>query len=134
MLPAKLFGTLAILQACLALFESRTPSKSIDIYLHGTYFVIGHLPFIWLMALASACFALVYLAASRWVLHPLNNTLGVTHFVFVAAGFVLLFASFSPANRWQFLAFLVGGFCFLVGCAVLTANCAWTAIAVIRAE
>lgn len=65
MISAKLFATLAILQVGLALLESKTPSKSIDVYFHATYFVIGHIQLMGLMALATACFALAYLAASR---------------------------------------------------------------------
>lgn len=127
MLSAKLFATLAILQLGFAVLESRMPPKSVDVYFHATYFVIGHIHIMGATALASACFALVYLAASRWVLHPLNDSLGVTHFVFALTGFVLLsVALFS--DYWQLFAFLVGGFCFLLGCATLALNCARTAI------
>jgi heme/copper-type cytochrome/quinol oxidase subunit 1 len=148
MLSVKLFATLAILQAGLALLESRTPSKSIDIYFHATYFVIAHIHLMGLMALASACFALVYLAACRWAQHPLNSSLGITHFILALTGFLLLsVALFSvrtatgtgepvgqTVNHWHVLAFLVGGFCFLLGCATLAVNCAWTAIAAFRSQ
>jgi heme/copper-type cytochrome/quinol oxidase subunit 1 len=148
MLSVKLFAALAVLQAGLALLESRTPSKSIDVYFHATYFVIAHIHLMGLMALASACFALVYLATSRWVLHPLNSSLGITHFILAVTGFLLLsVALFSvrtatgagepvgqTVNQWQVLAFLVGGFCFLLGCATLAVNCAWTAIAAFRCQ
>jgi heme/copper-type cytochrome/quinol oxidase subunit 1 len=148
MLSVKLFATLAILQAGLALLESRTPPKSIDVYFHATYFVIAHIDLMGLMALASACFALIYLAASRWVLHPLNNSLAITHFILALTGFLLLSAALfsigagtgtgepvgQTVNQCQVLAFLVGGFCFLLGCATLAVNCAWTAIAAFRAQ
>ena len=88
-----------------------------------------------------SCFALVYLAASRWLCYPLNNSLGITHFVFALTGFVLLSVALlsiksaietgepvgHAVNHWQFIAVLVGGFCFLLGCVTLAANCAWTA-------
>ena len=148
MLSAKLFASLAILQAGLALLESRTPSKSIDVYFHATYFVIAHIHLMGLMALASACFALVYLAASRWVSHPLNNSLGITHFILALTGFLLLTVTpFSirtatgagepvgqMVNQIQVLALLVGGFCYLLGCATLAMNCAWTAIVAFRSQ
>jgi heme/copper-type cytochrome/quinol oxidase subunit 1 len=143
-LSVKLLATLAILQVGLALLESRAPSKTIDVYFHAP--VIGHMHLIGLMALANAFFALVYLVASRWILHPLNSSLGITHFVLSLTGFTLLSvalfsirsaaASDEPVgravNHWQFLTFLAGGFCFLLGCATLAVNCAWTAIAAFR--
>ena len=149
MLSAKLFATLAIMQVALvALFKSKTPSRSIDVFFHATYFVIDHIHLMGLTALVSACFALIYFAASRWVLRPLNNSLGITHFVLALAGYILLFvavysiramaASGGPVgravNHLDVLAFLVGVFCFLLGCVTLAVNCAWTAIAAFRAQ
>jgi hypothetical protein len=46
-----------------------------------------------MLALASACFALTYFAASRWVSHPPNNSLGLLHFAMATIGFVLLLLS-----------------------------------------
>ncbi|MGA2814587.1 MAG: cbb3-type cytochrome c oxidase subunit I [Candidatus Acidiferrum sp.] len=148
MLSVKLFATLAILQVSIALLESRTPSKSVDVYFHATYFVIGHIHLMGLMAVASAFFALVYLTASRWALHPLNNSLGIAHFVFVLIGCASLSIAFfsirsatasgapvsGAVDHWQFRALLVGVFCFLLGCATLAMNCTWTAIAALRAQ
>jgi heme/copper-type cytochrome/quinol oxidase subunit 1 len=147
MLSVKLFATLAILQVSLALLESRMPSNSIDVLFHATYFVIGHVHLMGLMGVASAFFALVYLAASRWALHPLNNSLAIAHFVVVLIGFISLSIAFlslrsatasgAPVSRavhWQFLALLVGVLCFLLGCATLAVNCTWTAIAAFRAQ
>jgi heme/copper-type cytochrome/quinol oxidase subunit 1 len=76
MLSARLFAALAMLQFGLAMFESKTAHQSIDVYFHATYFVVAKTHLQILQALASACFALIYLAAARWVLHPLNNSLG----------------------------------------------------------
>jgi heme/copper-type cytochrome/quinol oxidase subunit 1 len=149
MLSAKLFATLAIMQVALvALFRSKTPSESIDVFFHATYFVIGRIHLMGLTALASACFALIYFAASRWVLRPLNNSLGITHFVLALAGYILLFvavysiramtASGEPMGRavipWRVFAFLVGVFCFLLGCVTLAVNCVWTTIAAFRSR
>ena len=77
MLSARLFAALAILQFGLAMFENKTAHQSIDVYFHATYFVVAKTHLQILQALASACFALIYLAAARWVLHPLNNSLGL---------------------------------------------------------
>src|SRR5258708_35543039 len=149
MLTAKLFATVAIMQVALvALFKSKTPSKSIDVFFHATYFVIDHIHLMGLTALVSACFALIYFAASRWVLRPLNNSLGITHFVLALAGYILLFvavysiramaASGGPLGRavkhLDVLSFLGGVFCFLLGFVTLAVNCAWTAIAAFRAQ
>jgi len=74
MLSAKLFATLAILQLGLALLESRS-HLLIDVYFHATYFVVGKSHMYIFLASASACFALTYFASSRWVSHPLSNSL-----------------------------------------------------------
>ena len=146
MLSAKLFATLAILQLGLAILESKTAPQSIHVYLHATYFVFGiHLQIF--LALASACFALIYFAASRYVLHPLNNSLGFTHFAMATIGFVLISVSLftlrsaSSANgllraphSWPLLASLVGLLCFLLGCATLAVNCTWATITVFRSH
>ena len=146
MRAAKLFAALAILQLGLALFEGRRTRPSIDIYFHGTYFVVARAHWFELMAVTSALFALVYVAASRWVVHPLNSSLGLTHFVFALTGFVFLSNAFFtigsemanglPAGRavyhWVFLAFSAGSFCFLLGCATLAVNCLCTGISFFR--
>ena len=144
MLAARLFAALAILQFGLAMFENKTAQQSI---VHATYFVVAKTHLQILQALASACFALIYLAASRWVLHPLNNSLGLTHLVVATMGSVLLSVSLSafvslasasglsaipPANHWPLLACFAGVLCFLSGCAMLAVNCRWTAITVFR--
>jgi heme/copper-type cytochrome/quinol oxidase subunit 1 len=94
------------------MFENKTAQQSI---VHATYFVVAKTHLQILQALASACFALIYLAAARWVLHPLNNSLGLTHLVVATIGSVLLTVSLSafvslasasglsaipPANHW----------------------------------
>jgi heme/copper-type cytochrome/quinol oxidase subunit 1 len=149
MLSAGLFAALAILQVGLALLESRTTQPSIDVLVHATYFVVGKIQLQILLALASACFALIYFAFSRWTLHPLNNSLGVTHFVMATIGFVLLSMTLSalssaalaiglPAgqalNYWPGFALSGGVFCFLLGCAALAVNCTRTAIMVFRSH
>jgi hypothetical protein len=142
MRAAKLFAALAILQLGLAVVERRTPS-GIDIYFHATYFVVGQAYSMGFLALTSALFALVY-AASHWVSHPLNSSLGLTHFVFALAAILFLHiavftmdsANGLPASatayRWVSLGLWAGPCCFLLGCATLAVNCVWTGISVLR--
>jgi len=145
MRPAKLFAILAIFQLCLALVNG--PPRPIDVYFHATYFVVGHTHLVGLMALTSVLFALVYFAASRWVSHPLSNSLGLIHFVFALAGFLFMSSAFTIGSamasrfraeavftHWLLLVFLAGSFCFLLGCATLATNCVWTAISVFRTK
>jgi heme/copper-type cytochrome/quinol oxidase subunit 1 len=135
------------LELGLALLESRTNHQLVDVYFHATYLVVAKSHMQIFLALASACFALTYFAASRWVLHPLNNALGLAHFVLATIGFVLLSVSLSALTSeasanglpailspiyWPPAALLAGVLCFLGGCAMLALNCGWTAITVSR--
>jgi heme/copper-type cytochrome/quinol oxidase subunit 1 len=145
MLSAKLFATLAILQIGLALLESKAAHQSIDIYSHATYIVIGRVHLQLLLATASGLSALTYFTASRWILRPLNNALGLTHFVLATIAFALLSVSLSALRsaavsgshevpvpiHWLRFATL-GLLCFLLGCATLAVNCGWTAITAFR--
>ena len=147
MRTAKLFAALAILQLGLAVLERRSPS-GVDIYFHATYFVVGQAYWMGFLAASSALFALVYFAASRWVLHPLNWPLGLTHFVFALATLLLLqiavltmdspMANGLPpsgdAFRWISLGLWAGPCCFLLGCSTLALNCVWTGISAFRAH
>jgi heme/copper-type cytochrome/quinol oxidase subunit 1 len=147
MRSAKLFAALAIFQIGLAVVERRT-SSGFDIYFHATYFVVGLVYWMGFLAVTSVLFALVYFAASRWVLHPLNSSLGLTHFLFALAALLLLqiavLTMHSPmanglppsrdAFRWISLELWAGPCCFLMGCATLALNCVWTGISAFRAH
>jgi hypothetical protein len=147
MRTARLFAALAILQLGLAVVERRTPS-GVDIYFHGTYFMVGQAYWMGFLAVTSALFALVYVAAFRWVLHPLNNSLGLTHFVFALAAPVLLqiavftidsemandLSASSEAYQRISFALWAGPCCFLLGCATLAVNCVWTGVSFFRAH
>jgi heme/copper-type cytochrome/quinol oxidase subunit 1 len=139
MLSAKLFVALSVLQVGVAVLGSRTTPQPINIGAHGTYLVVGSIELQIMLALASACFALTYFAASRWVSHPLNNSLGLVHFAITTIGFGLLSLSLymlrssAPANDLPgqarpFFAILAGVLCFLSGCATLAVNCIWTTL------
>jgi heme/copper-type cytochrome/quinol oxidase subunit 1 len=128
MFTAKLFASLAVLQLSLSLLGSKMSQGGIDLYLHGTYFVvfhIRHLPI--LMSLISGSFGLICLVASR-MRQPLNNSLALTHFVLTTIGFILfsmlLFLPKSGAisevtHHWLGLAVLLGALSFLAGCVLL---------------
>jgi heme/copper-type cytochrome/quinol oxidase subunit 1 len=144
MLSAKLFATLAVLQIGFALLEGRTAHLSVDVYFNATYFVIAIIHLQILLALASACFALIYFAASRWLLHPLSNFLGLTHFVMATIGLGLLSMCLSALgsavnaatvlSHWMLLAAVIGAMSFLLGCTMLAVNCTWTAVTVFRSH
>jgi heme/copper-type cytochrome/quinol oxidase subunit 1 len=142
MLSAKLFAALSVLQVGLAVLESRTTPQPIAIGVHGTYLLIGRMALQIMLALACACFALTYFAASRWVSHPLNNSLGLMHFAITTIAFILLWPSLETLkssaaanglpgqapNHWPLFALLTV-LCFLFGCATLAVNCIWTTLA-----
>lgn len=139
MLSAKLFAALALLQTGWALFERETSHRSFDIYFHATYFVIGKIHVVVLLALTSACFALIYFAASRWLRHPLNSAVGLLHVVLSTITFSIFLVCMSSLgfettanHHWRLLACLVGVACFLAGWAVLVMNCIWTAVRYFR--
>jgi heme/copper-type cytochrome/quinol oxidase subunit 1 len=149
MLAAKLFASLAILQLGLALLESRTSHQSIDVHFHATYIALRILYLHILLAVTSACFALIYFGASRWVLRPLSKRLGLAHLVIATVGFFFLSISLSglgsvtsakdlpvdqALNQWHLLYLLVGGLCFLFGCALFALNLVWTAITAFRSH
>jgi heme/copper-type cytochrome/quinol oxidase subunit 1 len=140
-LAAKLFAALAVLQVGLAMLECGTTAQPIDIGVHGTYLAVGRIELQVMLALASGCFALTYFAASRWVSHPLNSSLGLMHFVIATTGFVLLLSldtlkpsapanglPYQVPNHWPLFALLAGVLCFISGCATLAANCIWTTL------
>jgi Cytochrome C and Quinol oxidase polypeptide I len=86
----KFFAALAVLQLGFALLAARAANQSLDVYFHATYFVIAPIHLQILLAISSACFALIYFAAFRWLPHPLSNSLGLTHIVLATIAFVLL--------------------------------------------
>jgi heme/copper-type cytochrome/quinol oxidase subunit 1 len=145
MLFAKLFTALAILQLGVALLESRIGHQPAEVFYHPGSIVIGPILLQVLLALATGCFALTYFAAVRWLSHPLNNSLGLVHFVVATIGFIYISLSvhvlrsagpptISISLYWLLVAVSVGLLSFLLGCATLAVNCTWTAIAVFRSH
>jgi len=145
MLTAKLFALLTILLLGLAVLE-RTAHQHADIYFHGTYFVVARIHVKILQAIVSAFFGLTYFAAARWLLRPLNNSLGLAQFVLASLGIVLMSLAMNAlkvgamragppeATRHlqPYLAFKAGAVSFLLGCGVFVVNIAWTALRISR--
>jgi heme/copper-type cytochrome/quinol oxidase subunit 1 len=152
MLTAKLFAGLAILLVGFAFASARRP---LDMYFHATYIVLSFSHLLFFIALFSAGFALIYFAAVHWSSHPLNNSLGITHFVFVAVAFFLISfaivelggitlregAVYFATARMEgdqvpllspLVALNIGALSFLAGCAIFVVNLGWTAIRAFR--
>jgi heme/copper-type cytochrome/quinol oxidase subunit 1 len=152
MLTAKLFAGLAIL---LVVFAFASARRHLDLYFHATYIVLFFSHLLFFIALFSAGFALIYFAAVHWSSHPLSNSLGITHFVFMAVAFFLIsFAIvelggitlresgvYLATARMEgeqapllspLIALNIGALSFLAGCAIFVVNVGWTAIRAFR--
>jgi heme/copper-type cytochrome/quinol oxidase subunit 1 len=152
MLTAKLFAGLTIL---LVVFAFASARRSLDMYFHATYIVLSFSHLLFFIALFSAGFALIYFAAVHWSSHPLNNSLGITHFVFVAVAFFQISfamvelggitlregAVYFATARMEgdqapllspLIALNIGALSFLAGCAIFVVNVGWTAIRAFR--
>ena len=144
MLTAKLFAGLAIL---LVVFAFASARRTLDMYFHATYIVLSFSHLLFFIALFSAGFALIYFVAVHWSSHPLNNSLGITHFVFVAVAFFLIsFAIVELGGATarmegdqapllsSLIALNIGALSFLAGCAIFVVNVGWTAIRAFRQD
>jgi heme/copper-type cytochrome/quinol oxidase subunit 1 len=145
MLVAKLFALLAVLLLGLGAFE-RTRHQHSDIYYHGTYFVISRISVRILQAIVCACFGLIYFTAARWLLYPLNSSLGLAQFLLVTIGLVLMSLAMKALkaaawraglpkpipNVWPSLALRGAAASLLLGCGVFVVNLTWTAFQLLR--
>jgi heme/copper-type cytochrome/quinol oxidase subunit 1 len=132
MLTAKLFAALASILAIFAFLVRGGILPSMGLYFHTTKFVVA--PFHWQLigALVCATLALIHFAVAQWMPPPLNQSMGLVSFTFIAFAFaVWLTASFSigrgslPSN-WQIGTLFGAIFGFLFGCALFAVNVAWT--------
>jgi len=145
MLMAKLFALLTISLLGLGALE-KTSLQQPDIYYHCTHFVVSRISVRLLQAIISACFGLIYFAAARWLLHPLNNSMGLAQLLLVTIGFVLMSLAMKALNAevsrpalpeetrhlWPPFAFKGAAVSFLLGCGVFTVNLTWTAFQLLR--
>lgn len=130
MLTAKLFAALASILAIFA-FLVRGGIPPSRLYFHTTNFVLA--PFHWQLigALVCATLALIYFAVAQWMPPPLNQSMGLVSFTFIALAFaVWLTASFSigrdsPPSNWQIGTLFGAILSFLCGCALFAVNVAW---------
>src|ERR1700686_3596280 len=100
MLPAKWFVALAIAVAVLAFLVAAGAVRgpSFGRQSHGTYFVVASYFQVCLFgALLCGAFAIIYYLCARWILLPLNQTLGIVHFSLTTLT-VVLFAAGSYAS------------------------------------
>ncbi len=140
MLGAKLFGTAALAIAVIALVVLKLTDAMFDFYLHDTYFVVAPSHAILGSALLCAGLAVFYYFCDRALGLRLSRGMSLAHFLlwifsFVAFalelhGLVRAIRSQQDPNQTWFLvvgftapllAFIVGGFFFLV-------NVAWAIV------
>jgi hypothetical protein len=138
MLTARLFAALAGTLAILAFLARGRLIPSINLYLHFTY--IGLSSYYWQLLGASVCaiFAFIYFAAAGWLVRPLNQSMGLVSFTFIALAFVVwLFVGFligrdAPASTWQIGALFGAIFGFMLGSALFAMNVVWTLFRMFR--
>jgi hypothetical protein len=88
--------------------------------------------------LVCAIFAFIYFAAARWLARPLNQSMGLVSFTFIALAFIVwLIVGFSigrdsPPSTWQIGVLFGAIFGFMFGCALFAVNVAWTLFRVIQ--
>lgn|SRR5215469_11429712 len=129
MLAGKLFTGLAGLLLVFAVLSKLHPSPPIPFFMQL------------LVALSSAIFASTFLLAGRWVRPPLNQTVGLVQFGFVAISGCALVFEFDVhpllSNRPDTLgSYLIpaASLCYLIACSLFVANATWTVIRVFRAH
>jgi heme/copper-type cytochrome/quinol oxidase subunit 1 len=138
MLISKLFAALAGILAILASLRRGQLFPSMDLYFHSTYIVLS--PYHWqlLGALVCTIFALTSLAVAQWMARPLNESMGVVSFTFIALAFIVsLIVGFfvrrdSSPSPWQIGALFGAILGFMFGCALFAVNVAWTLFRMIR--
>ena len=138
MLTARLFAALASILAILAFLGRGQVLPSMDLYLHFTYIVLS--PYHWqlLGALVCAIFAFIYFTVAQWIARPLNQSMGLVSFTFIALAFIVwLFVGFfirrdSPPSMWQIGALFGAIFAFMLGCVLFGVSVAWTLFRMFR--
>jgi hypothetical protein len=139
MLTAKLFAASAIILAICAFITRGQILPRMNLYLPVKNIFLG--PFLWqlLGAFVCAILALIYLAFARWMPRPLNQTMGLLSFMFIALAFIvwLIVGSFigindSALSNGQAGALFGTILSFLLGWGLFAANVAWTLFRIFR--
>ena len=139
MLTGRLFAGLAGVLAVLAFFTRVRLLPPMNLYLHVTHIVLS--PYSWQLfgALVCASFAFIYFAAAQWMARPLNQSIGLFGFAFIALAFIVwlilgFFIGDSRHSIWQIGALFGAIFGFIFGCALFAVNAAWTLFTMFRAQ
>lgn len=133
MLPAKLFITFAILVGVFGFLYEGGARSTIDLYLHSVYLVIAPRHLQLAAALGCAMFAAIYFCSAKWLARPLNDIVGVAHFVSLALGVILVAVavkavssaavlSGSEVRIWHFLVLYAGILSLLLSCFIFVLN------------
>jgi cytochrome c oxidase subunit 1 len=127
MLGAKLFCLCGLAFLVAGLFWRPPGSPSMDIYAHGTYFVVAHFHLLLLSSLALWIYAGLYYAGARLFALRFNITLVILHLLATTVALIGL-NSFrylgiygtvqSPASPLLVLVAPLGGSLFLIGIAM----------------
>lgn len=138
MLTARLFAALAGILAILASLRRGQLLPSMDLYFHSTYIVLS--PYHWqlLGALVCAIFAFISFAFAQWMARPLNQSMGLVSFTFIALAFIVSLTVGFFIRRDSSPSFLQIGalfgviFGFMFGCALFAVNVVWTLLRLFR--
>jgi cytochrome c oxidase subunit 1 len=127
MLGAKLFCLCGLVFLIAGLFWRPPGSPNIDIYVHATYFVVGHFHLLLLSSLAFWIYAGLYYLGARLFALQFNITLTLLHLLVTTVGLIGL-NSFrylgnygtaqSPGSPLLVLIAPLGGALFLIGIAM----------------
>ncbi len=146
MLPAKLFAAVAIVFSVLTGLAYLKPFPAVDLYVHGTYWVLGPVLVLLFCAVASANFAVLYYAGDRFFHARWNRALSLLHvflFLCFAIGISIVFAvSTRAANggesgaalRWIIAPWLLGLSGLFASFAVFAVNLTMTVVQLVRAR
>jgi heme/copper-type cytochrome/quinol oxidase subunit 1 len=145
MLPAKLFGALALIFAVCLWISTGRALPSFDIYLHATYFAFGPLLLLLYGSVICANFAVLYYATTRCWGAQWHRTLSLLHFSLVVLAAILFFVvagsthlldgGVSNQAFWRvFLPGFLGALSFLASWLVFAVNLVWTAVRTVRAR
>jgi hypothetical protein len=138
MLTARLFAALACILAIFAFLAKGQLLPSMNVYLD--FRLIALSPYHWqlLGALVCAIVAFIYFAVAQWLARPLNQSMGIVSFTFIALAFIVwLVVGFfierdSPPSTWQVGALFGAIFGFMFGCTLFAVNVAWTLFRMFR--
>jgi cytochrome c oxidase subunit I len=120
------------------------PSRSLDLYIHDSYFIVANSHVALAAAVTCGIFALVYFACERFLRIPLSRGPSLTHFLLVVLPLGLLVVAMYSLHASPEVGFnttlvkvltvsvLAGAMCFLAGCCLFVFNFGWGVILFLR--